>query len=57
MKVPIVAAKTVSKNQRVRPKAEQRKHYCAEGHEQERVKLVPVVGRARLYWRCLCGYE
>lgn len=47
--------KTTSKNQRSGPKAVAKKRYCAEGHELERVKYVPVFGRGQMFWRCACG--
>ncbi len=46
----------ISKNQRAgAPRAPQRKRYCAQGHELERVLVVRVKGRRRFWWRCACG--
>ena len=50
-------AARVSKNAREGKRSVQNKHVCANGHEQVRVKVVPVKGSARLYWMCACdGY-
>lgn len=45
----------VSKNAREGRKAEDTRKRCAEGHLLERVKVVPVFGRAKLLWRCECA--
>ena len=48
---------STSKNQRSGPRQRSRKRYCPQGHEQTRVKRVPVVGAVRLLWLCECdGY-
>jgi len=53
----MAAPAKVSKNAREGKsrRSVQRKHYCEKGHEQERVKVVPVFGRTRMFWRCECG--
>jgi hypothetical protein len=47
-------AARVSKNAREGGRSKVAKHLCGKGHEQTRVKRVPVVGRERMLWLCEC---
>lgn len=47
----------VSKNARESRVAKAKEKLCDRGHKLERVKVVPVFGRARLMWWCECSWR